>query len=521
MKRKNYLWQSILLAIVAFSLASCAGTKPVAYEEGKEYQLAIIHTNDHHGSILSKDGQGGLAERATYVKSVRATHQNLLVLDAGDINTGGAISNMFDAEPDIVAYNLIGYDAMTLGNHEFDGTTEKLLEQIELAEFPWLSANIIKPNGKPLAIPYIIQDYEGFRVGVLGLTTLRTLRSPSVDKSFTFEDEIQVAQKYVEILETKEFADVIILLGHLGDFKEGEEHITSVELAESVEGIDLIIDAHSHSKFEEPLYVKGTPIVTANEWGKFMGEGILSIVNGEVTDFTWKPIAITTDAFPPDPEMVALLKPYVDEANASLKDVIMTTTETFEFGNKLSRYQETSVGNLTCDAIVHYLSTTGVTVDFAFLNGGGLRAELPKGEVTKEDIMTMLPFENYVFVVDIKGSDLIELFDYVGSIPQGSGAFAQVSKEARYTITYKEGQGQISNLTIGGQPIDPNKVYRVATNDYLVKGGSGYTVLTRNNDSFNTSLLLSDVVIEYVQTLSQPVAPVLDGRITIVNGVTP
>lgn len=522
MKQMNRIWRGLFLALAALSLISCANTKPVPYEEGKEYQLVVIHTNDHHGTILAKDGVAGLAERAAYVKSVRAAHQNVLVLDAGDINTGSAMSNMFDAEPDIMAYNLIGYDAVTLGNHEFDGTTEKLLAQMAMAEFPWLSANIIKPDGKPLATPYIIKDYEGFRVGVLGLTTLRTLRNPSLDKSFTFEDEIQVAQKYVEILKTKEFADVIILLGHLGDFKEGEEHITSVELAESVDGIDLIIDGHSHTKFEEPLYVKDTAIVSANEWGKFMGEGILTIINGDVMDFDWKPVAITTEAFPPDPQMVAMLQPYVDEANESLKDVVMTTTAAFEFGNRLSRYQETAGGNLTCDAIVHYLGTTGVTVDFAFMNGGGVRAPLPEGAVTKEDIMTMLPFENYVYVIGMKGSDLIEFFDLVATVPQGAGSFGQVSKEVRYTITYDANQnGTISNLTIDGQPIDPNKVYRMATNDYLARGGGGYTVLTRNNDSFNTSMLLSNVVIDYVQTLSQPVAPVLDGRITIVNGVTP
>lgn len=521
MKQMNRIWRGLFLALAAFSLISCANTKPVPYEEGKEYQLVVIHTNDHHGTVLAKDGVAGLAERATYVKSVRAAHQNVLILDAGDINTGSAISNMFRAEPDIKAYNLIGYDAMTLGNHEFDGTTEKLLAQMELAQFPWLSANIVKADGKPLATPYIIKDYEGFRVGVLGLTTLRTLKTASPDKSLTFKDEIQVAQEYVDILRNEELVDVVIVLGHLGSVKESEDQNTSVLVAEAVDGIDLIIDGHSHTKFEEPLYVKDTAIVSANEWGKFMGEGHLTIINGDVMDFDWKPVAITTEAFPPDPEIAAMLQPYVDEANESLKDVVMTATETFEFGNRLSRYQETSLGNLTCDAIVHYLGTTGVTVDFALMNGGGIRAELPKGDVTKEDIMTMLPFENYVYVIGMKGSDLIEFFDFVATIPQGAGAFAQVSKEVRYTITYDDGGGKISDLTIGGQPIDPNRVYRMATNDYLAGGGDGYTVLTRNNDSFNTSMLLSDVVIDYVQTLSQPVAPVLDGRLTVVGGVQP
>lgn len=522
MKRMHGFWKGLPLALVALLLLGCAETKPVAYEEGKEYQLVVVHTNDHHGTVLAKEGAAGLAERASYIKSIKSGAENLLILDAGDINTGSAISNMFKAEPDIKAYNMMGYDAVTLGNHEFDGTTEKLLAQMELSQFPWLSANIVKSNGKAFATPYIIKDYEGFRVGVLGLTTLRTLKTASPDKGLVFRDEIQTAQEYVDILRNKELVDVVILLGHLGSAVEAEDQNTSLMVAEAVDGIDLIIDGHSHTKFEEPLYVNGTAIVSANEWGKFAGEGLFTVVNGDVVDFIWKPVAITAEAFPPDAEMAAMLQPYVEAVQASLKEVVMTTTDTFEFGNRLSRYQETAVGNLTCDAIVHYLGTTGVAVDFAFMNGGGVRAELPKGEVTKEHIMTMLPFENYVYVITMKGSDLIEFFDFVATVPQGAGAFAQVSKETRYTLTYDENkQGTIGNLTIGGQPIDPQKTYRMATNDYLAGGGDGYTVLTRNTDSFNTSMLLSDVVIEYVQTLSQPVSPVLDGRLTVVNGATP
>ncbi|MBO5731378.1 MAG: 5'-nucleotidase C-terminal domain-containing protein [Treponema sp.] len=522
MKKIHRILQGLSFALIVLVLFGCASVKPVPYEEGKEYQLVVIHTNDHHGTVLAKDGIAGLAERATYIKAMKAAHENLLILDAGDINTGTAISNMFQAEPDIKAYNMMGYQAVTLGNHEFDGTTEKLLAQMEMSQFPWLSANIVTSKGKPFATPYIIKDYEGFRVGILGLTTLRTQQTASPDKSLTFKDEIQVAQEYVDILKNKELVDVVIVLGHLGSVREAEDQNTSLDLAEAVDGIDLIIDGHSHTKFEEPLYIKDTAIVSANEWGKFMGEGILTIVDGDVMNFNWKPVAITTEAFPPDQEMVDLLQPYVDEANASLQDVVMTTTAPFEFGNRLSRYQETSVGNLTCDAIVHYLQSTGVTVDFAFMNGGGVRAALPAGQVTKEHIMTMLPFENYVYVISIKGSDLIEFFDFVATIPQGAGAFAQVSKEARYTLTYDENKtGTISNLTIGGQPIDPDKTYRMATNDYLASGGDGYTVLTRNFESFNTSMLLSDVVIQYVQTLNQPVEPIIDGRLTVVNGVTP
>ena len=162
MKKIHRILQGLSFALVVLVLFGCTSVKPVPYEEGKEYQLVVIHTNDHHGTVLAKDGIAGLAERATYIKAMKAAYENLLILDAGDINTGTAISNMFRAEPDIKAYNMMGYHAVTLGNHEFDGTTEKLLAQMELSQFPWLSANIINSKGKPFATPYIIKDYEGF-----------------------------------------------------------------------------------------------------------------------------------------------------------------------------------------------------------------------------------------------------------------------------------------------------------------------------------------------------------------------
>ncbi len=513
---------AVAVAAALLLLAGCAGTKPVAREAGKTYQLVVLHTNDHHGTTLSKDGIAGLAERATFVKSVRAEAQNVLVLDAGDINTGSALSNMFAAEPDIKAYNMIGYDAVAFGNHEFDGSLAKLTAQMALSDFEWISANVKKANGKTLAAPYIVKDFDGFRVGVVGLTTLRTLVIASPDKSLTFEDEIAAARTAVAELINKEKADVIIALGHLGSVEETESQNTSLKLAEAIPEFDLIIDGHSHTKFEEPLYVNGTPIVSANEWGKFMGEGTFSIVDGDVVSFGWKPVEIKTSAFPPDAEVAAMLQPYVDEANASLKKVVMTTTEKFEFGNRLSRYREIALGDLTCDATVAYLASTGVAADFAFHNGGNIRAELPAGDVTKENIMTVLPFENYVYVLTLNGSDVVDLFNFIGSIKQGAGAFAQMSKEVRYTITYDaSGNGTVSGVTINGKAIDPAKTYRVATNDYLAGGGDGYTVLTRSIDTYNTSMLLSDVVIDYVQTLPQPVAPATDGRITIVGGVEP
>jgi len=511
----------IFTAVLAVTMLSgCAGTaKPVERTAGKAYELVFLHTNDHHGSILPNNGQGGLAERAAFIKSVRAENQNVLVLDAGDINTGPALSNMFAAEPDYKAYNLIGYDAATFGNHEFDGNMDKLNRQIALVNFPYVSSNIKTSNGQFLGgRQYLVKNYDGFRVGIIGITTLRTLIIASPDKSLTFLPEIQAAQAAVNLLLAKEKVDFIIAITHIGDKKEGEDHVTSPEFAQAVHGIDIIIDGHSHTKFDKPLKVGNTWIVSANEWGKFVGRGKLEIVDGKIADFEWAPVAID-GSYKPDAEVAALIAPYKEKADLSLKEVVGQASDTFIFGNRLTRYQETALGNMICDANVWYFGSNGQNIDFAFHNGGNIRAELPKGPLTREQILTVLPFENYLFIVSLKGSQIIDFFNFIGTVQQGAGGFPQFSKEVRYTLNVPA--KTVTNLTIGGVPVDPNKTYRFCTNDYLLGGGDGYAILTQSQNPLNTSLLLSYVVIEYIASQKGIITPSLDGRMTVVGGVIP
>jgi 5'-nucleotidase/UDP-sugar diphosphatase len=512
------------LAAAILILGCAGGAKPVKREAGKTYELVLIHTNDHHGSVQPNGGRGGLAERASYVKAVRAAHANVLLVDAGDMNTGPALSNMFQAEPDFRAYSLIGYEAATFGNHEFDGSQEKLNKQLGMINFPFVSSNIKTAEGGFLGgHQYLVKDYEGFRVGLFGITTLRTLVTASPDKSLAFLPEIEAAQAAVKLLREKEKVDIVIGLTHIGDVQEMPGHVTSPALAAAVPGIDIIVDGHSHSFFESSKKVGETYIVSANEWGKYVGEGNLSIVDGKLVKFDWKPVEINNkdkQTYAPDAEVAALLAPYIEKAAASLKEVVGEAAETFVFGNRLTRYQETALGNMITDANVWYFKTVyNQNIDFAFHNGGNMRTELPKGKLTREQILTVLPFENYLYIVSLKGSDLLEFFNFVATIPQGNGGFPQFSREVRYTLDVPG--KTIRDLTVGGAPIDPNKTYRFCTNDYLLAGGDGYTVLTKAENPFNTSLLLSYVVIEYIASQNGIISPVTDGRMTVVGGVTP
>jgi 5'-nucleotidase/UDP-sugar diphosphatase len=494
---------------------------------GKTYELVLLHTNDHHGAILPNNGQGGLAEVAAFVKQVRAENPYVLLVDAGDINTGPALSNMFSAEPDFLAYNMMGYDAATMGNHEFDKNQDQLLKQIDLANFPFFSSNIKTADGNFFGgRQYLIKNFGGLKVGLFGITTLRTRIIASPDRSLVWLNEIDAARAAVEALK-QEKVDLIIGLTHIGDVKEGPDHIISPELAAAVPGIDIIIDGHSHSFFAAPKKVGNTYIVTANEWGKYVGYGKVTVTDGRLTGFDWKPEQINTaekQSYAPNAAITALLAPYIEKANASLKEVVGEAAEDFVFGNRLTRYQETSLGNMITDANVWYFKTVfNQDIDFAFHNGGNIRAPLAKGPLTQENILTVLPFENYLYIVSLKGSAIIELFDFIGTIPQGAGGFPQFSREVRYTIDKTPGQdrGVIKDLTIGGRPVDPNRTYRFCTNDYLLGGGDGYTALTKSENPFNTSLLLSYVTVEYIKAQGGVIRPALDGRLTVIGGATP
>ena len=514
------------LLVVVFFTGCASGASPVMRERGRAYELILLHTNDHHGTVLPNPntGRGGLAERATIIKSVRAANPNVLLLDAGDMNTGTALSNMFVAEPDIRAYNMMGYDAMTFGNHEFNSGQARLDQQMALAEFPFVSSNIRTANGRYLGgNQYLVKNYDGFRVGIFGITTLRTLAISNPDRSLTFIPEIEAARAAVDLLRNKEKVDIVIGLVHMGDIKEDDTHVTSMDLAQAVEGIDIIIDGHSHSFFPTVKISGNTWVVTANERGNYVGQGKLTIVNGTLVRLDWRNVQINTNdnkVYAPDPDVAAMLAPFIARADASLKEVVGNASDTFVFGNRLPRFQETSLGNMIADANVWYFKEVfNQDIDFAFHNGGNIRAELPRGQLTRENILTVLPFENLLYIVSLRGSELNDLFNFIATIPQGAGGFPQFSREVRYTRDIPN--NRISGLTVGGAPIDPNRIYRFATNDFLLTGGDGYTVLTRAQNPFNTSLLLSYVVIEYINAQGGSITPSTDGRLTVIGGVTP
>jgi 5'-nucleotidase / UDP-sugar diphosphatase len=540
-----------LAALAALALLlSCAGVagKPAAAQdeaqaagEPRNATIVVLHTNDHHGHPLKffefpGDGQGGLPARATFVRQVRAENENVLVLDAGDINTGRPESMFFDAEADIKGYSSIGYDAVTLGNHEFDKPRAVLRKQMADAAFPFLSANIKYESGAYFATPWIIKRFGAVSVGIFGLTTSEmTAIAGDVDtlKGLVIEDEVVAARKMVDVLRGREKVDVVIALVHMGSYATRAEG--SRRLAAQVPGIDLIIDGHTHAEdimasghwdMKAPFVENGVPIVAAPQWGLQVGKAVLRVEDGRVEDVSWelvpinrkklvdgKPVFVTSE-IPEDPELLAALEPYGKKVDAVLSERIGEAGGAFP--SEDVRKAETALGNLVADAMLWKTKSMGA--DFAIVNSGGIRSAIPQGELRKKHIYASVPYDNSVFLLSLKGSDVVELFRFIGTVKQGKGAFPQVSDGVSFT--FDPAAGTVSGVLVGGRPIDPEKTYRIATNSFLAGGGEGYAVMKKSILRYDTSIFQRDVVIEYIQSLDGPVQPALHERIRVVGSVS-
>lgn len=502
-----------------------------------EQHLVILNTNDHHGHPVSfydypASDQGGISTRATFIDDVKMANPNVLVVDAGDMNTGRAESNFFNAEADIIGYNMAGYDLMTMGNHEFDHDYATMQEQIALSEFPWLCANV-KKDGKILenVQPYIIKEYGTFKVAIIGLLDKGTedTGSPENIDGLVFEDEVEVAKELVPMLQKK--ADIVIAVVHMGLYDDPSKG--SKRLAAEVPGIAVIVDGHTHTKTKEPVFVKNTvtgkdvAIVQSFQWGLYMGKTDLTFMNGEVTnvDFELVPMNVRkkvkdaegNSTYPTVGEELekradieAVMQTYVARVDAVLSEVIGSATDVFS--NENTRKMETAIGDIVTDSQKWFVENQGLEADFAFQNGGGIRATLAGGEIKKETVYEILPFDNSISLIELQGSDVIALFDKAAT-QVGHGAMAQVSKEVKFTID--SASSTVAELLIDGEPVNVDKVYKIALNSYLASGGDGYSMFNNKLSYYETSLMQRDAFIDYVIALGGTITPETDGRITI------
>lgn len=472
-----------------------------------ETLLVVLHSNDHHGHLKPTGELGGLARFASLVKQIRketAAQPNsfVLLLDAGDLNSGTPESDFFQAKPDFEVYNHLAYDYVTLGNHEFDQPLERLQNQLPLAKFPFGAANVIGSDGQPVGTSFRVLDFPDCRVGIFGIAIANMNILPKMEGRYTILDEIETGRRMVRFLREEKHADLVIAVTHLGLLYDVGVKINSESFARAVPGIDLIVDGHSHTLMKEPLWVNGTPIVSANEWSKYLGEARLTVEKGRIQAFSWRCIPVTQD-IPDDPETVAILKPYLDEVSQRFQKVIAKTEEELPGNNRICRQEETTLGDLAADSLVWIAQKEGLECDFAFINGGTVRASIPAGDVKLADISTAFPFQNEIWVLEFDGKTLMELFDFIAKIQPGVAAYPQFSREVRLRVDDKT--NEILNLTLHGKPIDPETTYKIAVTDFLGRGGDGYSILQKCLGFRVAPWSFSAALTDYIQSLAQPI----------------
>lgn len=470
-------------------------------------KITIMHTNDTHSRVSEGDGMG-LAKVSSFIKELKQQNPNALVLDAGDTFHGQTIATLSKGESIANIMNTIGYDAMAPGNHDFNYGYERLAELDKITNFPILAANIKKADGSDLFTPYIIKEIAGVKIGIFGLATPETTYKTHPDnvKGLAFKDPVEAAAEMVALL--KDQTDVIIALAHLGMDEASVD--TSTRVAAEVEGIDLIVDGHSHTVLEQGKLIGSTMIVSTGEFDKNFGIVDLLVTNGKVSDIQADLISKEEASVTvPDEAVKKAVDAITAEQAFILNQVVGKTSVDLEGAREKVRTGETNLGNLITDAMI---AETGA--DCALTNGGGIRASIPGGDITKGQVITVLPFGNYIVTKKVPGSDIKAALELgTGSYPAALGGFPHVSG-IRYTIdTTMTAGDRVVDITVKGQPLDLQKEYILATNDFMAVGGDNYTMFA-DNEILNEYCSLDEAVIEYILAKGT-VSPALEARISV------
>ncbi|MCW8332133.1 bifunctional UDP-sugar hydrolase/5'-nucleotidase UshA [Photobacterium sp. SDRW27] len=541
MKQRLFAKTALTAAVLA-TLAGCASQPESAapsWQADETYKLTILHTNDHHGRFWqNQHGEYGMAARKTLLDQIRAEVAaeggTALLLSGGDINTGVPESDLQDAEPDFKGMNMLGYDAMALGNHEFDNPLEVLRKQEEWAEFPMLSANIYdKETGERMFQPYQIFEQQGIKIAVIGLTTEDTAKigNPEYIAGVDFRDPKAEAKKLIAELEQTEKPDVIIAATHMGHYENGNRGVNApgdVALARYMDegDLDMIVGGHSQEPvcMEGPnMYNKsfkpgeeckpdqqnGTWIVQAHEWGKYVGRADFEFKNGELQMVSYDLIPVNLkkkvkladgskkrvfieDEIVQNEEVKAFLTPYQERGQEQLNIKIAESNGKLEGDRNVVRFQQTNLGRLIAASHMERAKA-----DFAVMNSGGVRDSIAGGDITYKDVLTVQPFGNIVTYTDMSGAEVMDYLNVVATKPVDSGAYAQF-----YGISMTVQNGKVSNVKVGGKPLSLTDTYRFTVPSFNAAGGDGYPKVAEHPGHVNTGFVDAEVLKEYLQTNS-------------------
>ncbi len=484
----------------------------VVFAEGESTPkvITIIHTNDMHARVSEGAYDGmGFPRIASIIKDAKTQNPNVLVLDAGDALHGTTFATLVEGESIVKLMNDIGYDVMVPGNHDFNYGQDRLIALRDLANFDIISANIKKSDHTDFIAPYVIKEIDDVKIAIFGLTTPETTYKTHPDNvvGLEFVDPIEAAEEMVAELEGK--ADIVIALAHLGNDEETE--ITSQLVAEQVEGIDLIVDGHSHSVYEEGLLVGDTLIVSAGEYDKNLGFVDIEVQDDDIAFSARLVTKEGAAAYEDDVDLLATIDSIKAEQEEILSEVIGSTIVKLDGERADARTKETNLGNLITDAMIALTDA-----DAAITNGGGIRASIDVGEITKGDVITVLPFGNYIVTKSLTGADIKAALEHgLSAYPESAGSFSQVSG-ITYTIDLnRDAADRVVNIQVGGQPLDLDKEYVVATNDFMAAGGDNYTMFA-DKETVNEYMALDEALIEYISA-QEEVDITVDGRMSVIE----
>lgn len=539
MKLRKLTALVVALALTLFTMIPAFAEE--AAPQGPLYgKLIILHTNDVHGHAISDAEHFGYPRIAQLKINLQKLGASVLLLDAGDAMQGTPLVNLSKGNTAIEFMNAAGYDAMCIGNHEFDWGSDNLFQVCEAAEFPVLACNITDPISGELKFKAntIFDMPNGLKVGVFGLSTPETMTKAHPDKvkGITFsagEKLYEDARKQVEEL-TEAGCDIIVALGHLGDADESAPN-RSIDVMNEVEGIDIFIDGHSHTMIEGGEIVNDVMHVSTGEHGRNIGYVIVDKKEDKEESY----FEITAGLYTAEEDELESLMATGAQLTAEpmVEDIVNTANEKVE--KELSavfaktevdlngerdpgvRTMETNLGDFSCDALLWAAKQAmgDDKVVAALTNGGGIRASIPAGDITMRDMKTVFPFGNELTVITVTGAELLEALEAATfSTPGAIGAFPQVagieyeidtavpfeSSEKYPDSTYDKPAKPGSRVTInsiGGEAFDPEKLYTIVTNDFVAAGGDTYYVFRYpyKNSGHNTRIALEDALVQYTQ----------------------
>ena len=546
---------SLLLAL-SMILALCAcgapaeAPEPQVVEKIVEVEKAaapgsnvvILYTNDIHCGVDDNIGFKGLAD----VKAaVEATGKQVILVDNGDAIQGGSIGTLSKGEYIIDIMNELGYAVATIGNHEFDYTLDTFFALAEKAQFPYVSANFVDADGKTVFDPYVIIEADGARIAFVGASTPKTFVSATPTYFMNDQGEFiysfcegETGEKFYATIQSAvdaaraEGADYVFLMAHLGIEADAAPY-TSSELITNTTGIDVVLDGHSHSVIESETVknANGENVLLTSTGTKLANVGCLTI--GEDGGLTTQLINAQNVSDLVDElngEFEELLNQVVAHTDV---DLCITDPET---GLRMVRSNETNLGDLCADA---YRIMSGA--DVAIVNGGGVRADIPAGDITFGQLIAVHPFGNEMCVVEATGQEILDALEFsVHSLPGEFGGFLHVSGMS-FTVDLSvessvkldvndmfvsvEGERRVKDVMIGGEPLDPEKTYTLASHNYKLKSmGDGYSMFADNVFLQDSVMIDNQVLMNYIidvlgGVVGEEYSDVYgQGRITIING---